>query len=100
MGKRTKLITKTAFGAAMSPSGRYATFGQGGQIYALDPEKPRRLVLRGGAVIEPSPADEDARAIHEFNRRAAAHPRLDAIILPNRGGRDGVLIAAVRAGAS
>jgi caffeoyl-CoA O-methyltransferase len=57
-------------------------------------------VLRGGAVIGPSPADEDARAIHEFNRRAAAHPRLDAIILPNRGGRDGVLIAAVRAGGS
>ena len=57
-------------------------------------------VLRGGAVIDPSPADEDARAIHEFNRRAAAHPRLDAIILPNRGGRDGILIAAVRADGS
>jgi caffeoyl-CoA O-methyltransferase len=56
--------------------------------------------LRGGAVIDPSPDDEDARAIHEFNRRAAAHPRLDAIILPNRGGRDGILIAAVRAGGS
>ena len=57
-------------------------------------------VLRGGAVIDPSPADVDARAIYEFNRRAAAHPRLDAIILPNRGGRDGILIAAVRAGGS
>ena len=57
-------------------------------------------VLRSGAVIDPSPADEDARAIHELNRRAAAHPRLDAIILPNRGGRDGILIAAVRADGS
>jgi caffeoyl-CoA O-methyltransferase len=57
-------------------------------------------VLRGGAVINPSPDDEDVRAIHEFNQRAADHPRLDAIILANRGGRDGILIAAVRADAS
>jgi len=53
-------------------------------------------VLRGGAIIDPAPDDAGAQGIHEFNRRAATHPRLDAIILPNRDGRDGVLIAAVK----
>lgn len=52
-------------------------------------------VLRDGAVLNPNAA-EDARAIDTFNRAAAAHPRLDAIILPNRGGHDGILIATVR----
>src|SRR5918911_4905243 len=55
---------------------------------------------RGGVVTPPPPPEGAAPASHELNRRAAAHPRLDAIILPNRGGRDGILIAAVRAGGS
>lgn len=57
-------------------------------------------VLRGGSVADPAAADEDVRAINRFNRAAASDPRLDAIILPNRGGRDGILIAAVRGGVS
>jgi caffeoyl-CoA O-methyltransferase len=52
-------------------------------------------VLRNGGVL--SPTDEGDRAIDAMNRAAAADPRLHAIILPNRDGRDGVLIAAVRA---
>ena len=52
-------------------------------------------VLRGGAILE-SHADDNARAVNQFNRAAAANPRLDAIILPNRGGQDGILIAAVK----
>jgi predicted O-methyltransferase YrrM len=54
-------------------------------------------VLRGGAIITPAADDAGARGINEFNRRAAEHPRLDAIILPNRNGRDGILIATVKA---
>ena len=53
-------------------------------------------VLRDGAVVNPAAGDENVRAIDRFNRAAASNPRLDAIILPNRGGRDGVLIATVR----
>jgi predicted O-methyltransferase YrrM len=54
-------------------------------------------VLRGGAIITPAAGDAGARGINAFNRQAAEHPRLDAIILPNRNGRDGVLIATVKA---
>lgn len=54
-------------------------------------------VLRGGAIIAPAAGDVGGQGIHEFNRRAAQHPRLDAIILPNRNGRDGILVATVRA---
>ena len=57
-------------------------------------------VLRGGAVIDAANAGDDVRAIDQFNRAAAADPRLDAIILPNRGGHDGILVAVVRDGAS
>lgn len=53
-------------------------------------------VLRGGAVADPADADEGVRATDRFNRAAASDPRLDTIILPNRGGRDGILIAIVR----
>lgn len=53
-------------------------------------------VLRGGASISPAAGDAGARGIHDFNQRAAEDPRLDAIILPNRSGRDGILIATVR----
>ena len=51
-------------------------------------------VLRNGGVLNPT--DEGDRAIDAMNRAASADPRLHAIILPNRDGRDGVLIAAVR----
>lgn len=54
-------------------------------------------VLRGGAIITPVAGDAGASGINAFNRQAAEHPRLDAIILPNRNGRDGVLIATVKA---
>jgi predicted O-methyltransferase YrrM len=53
-------------------------------------------VLRGGAVINPPAGDLGAKAIHDFNKMAAEHTRLDAVILPNRDGRDGILIATVR----
>jgi len=52
-------------------------------------------VLRGGQVLDEATADENSRAVARFNRAVAADPRLDAIILPNRGGHDGVLIATV-----
>jgi predicted O-methyltransferase YrrM len=52
--------------------------------------------LQNGRVADPSNLDEGVRAIDTMNRAAAANPRLDAIILPNRDGRDGILIAFVR----
>ncbi len=52
-------------------------------------------VLRGGAIIEPAEDDAGGQGIHDFNQQAAAHPRLEAVILPNRNGRDGILVAAV-----
>ena len=52
-------------------------------------------VVQGGRVLSPE-ADENARAVDRFNRAAASDARLDALILPNRGGRDGILIAVVR----
>ena len=53
-------------------------------------------VIRNGAVLEPAPGDEAARAIRTFNASLAAHPRLDAIIVPLlRGEVDGIAIAVV-----
>jgi caffeoyl-CoA O-methyltransferase len=53
-------------------------------------------VLQGGRVLaDPSP-DAGVAGIQEFNRRAAQHPRLTALILSMRDGRDGVLAAVVR----
>ncbi len=52
-------------------------------------------VLRGGRVAEPG-EDADLRGLDEFNRHAATSPLLDSLILPNRDGQDGVLIAAVK----
>ena len=52
-------------------------------------------VLRGGRVLDATAADGDSSAMDRFNRAAASDPRLDAIIVPNRDGRDGVLIATV-----
>jgi predicted O-methyltransferase YrrM len=53
-------------------------------------------VLRGGAVADPDNTAPDMRAVDRFNRATAGDPRLDATILPNRGGNDGILIAVVR----
>jgi predicted O-methyltransferase YrrM len=53
-------------------------------------------VLQGGRVLANPPPDDAAAGIQEFNRRAAEHPRLDALILPARGGGDGILVAVVR----
>jgi predicted O-methyltransferase YrrM len=55
-------------------------------------------VLQGGRVLAHPPPDPGAAGIQEFNRRVAAHPRLDAIILPARDGADGLLVAVVRDG--
>lgn len=53
-------------------------------------------VLRGGHVIDPQPGDEGAQAMHLFNEKACTDPRLATVILPNRNGHDGVLIAYVK----
>jgi len=53
-------------------------------------------VLRRG-VVSPAADDVDSRAIAAMNEAAARDPRLDAIIMPTRDGRDGVLLAVVRA---
>jgi predicted O-methyltransferase YrrM len=52
--------------------------------------------LSNGRVADAGNTDEGVRAIDKMNRAAAANPRLDAIILPNRDGKDGLLIAFVR----
>jgi caffeoyl-CoA O-methyltransferase len=56
-------------------------------------------VLSRSGIVSPS-ADDDAgtRAIAAMNEAAARDPRLDAMIVPARDGRDGVLLAVVRAG--
>ena len=66
-----------------------------------------RLVRPGGmivadnvlsrGVVSPTDDDVDGQAIAAMNEAAARDPRLDAIIVPARDGRDGVLLAAVRA---
>lgn len=53
-------------------------------------------VLRGGAVIAPAEGDRGGAGIHAFNEKAAHGGQLDAIIIPNRNGRDGVLIGVVK----
>ncbi|MCL4508806.1 MAG: O-methyltransferase [Chloroflexi bacterium] len=52
-------------------------------------------VLRGGAVIAPKDGDEGAKAVHDLNEQASTDPRLSSVIIPNRNGRDGYLIAYV-----
>jgi caffeoyl-CoA O-methyltransferase len=55
-------------------------------------------VLLGRRVLaDPSP-DAGVAGIQEFNRRAAQHPQLTALILSMRDGRDGILIAVVQDG--
>lgn len=56
-------------------------------------------VLQGGRVLANPPPDAGAAGIQQFNRSAARHPRLSALIIPMRDGRDGVLVAVVRDGA-
>ncbi|MDP9380632.1 MAG: O-methyltransferase [Chloroflexota bacterium] len=52
-------------------------------------------VLRGGKVMEPGD-DAVLNGVAEFNQHAAASPLLDSLILPNRNGQDGILLAVVR----
>jgi predicted O-methyltransferase YrrM len=49
-----------------------------------------------GRVADPTNNDEGVREIDATNRAAASNPRLDAIIVPNRDGQDGLLIAFVK----
>jgi predicted O-methyltransferase YrrM len=51
-------------------------------------------------VLHPNPGDASGRAIAAMNQTASREPRLDAIILPIRDGRDGVLLGVVRAEAT
>ena len=53
-------------------------------------------VLQGGRVLANPPPDAGVAGIQEFNRRAAQHPRLSALILSMRDGRDGILVGVVR----
>jgi dipeptidyl aminopeptidase/acylaminoacyl peptidase len=46
-GKRTKILTKSLYGATLSPSGRYATYQQDGQWMALDLSTGTRSNLTG-----------------------------------------------------
>jgi predicted O-methyltransferase YrrM len=69
-----------------------------------------RLVRPGGMIVADNvlshgvmhPAADDAggRGIAAMNEAAARDPRLSAIIVPARDGRDGVLLAVVRAEAT
>lgn len=52
-------------------------------------------VLRGGLVLDPG-GDPDLDGLAEFNRHAAMSPLLESLILPNRGGGDGILLAVVK----
>jgi predicted O-methyltransferase YrrM len=54
-------------------------------------------VIREGAVMDASPADENARAARAFNATVAAHPRLESIIVPIvRTSIDGMSISIVK----
>src|SRR6185437_1141957 len=46
-GQRTKLLTKSAYGATLSPSGKYALYQQDGHWYALDLGSGARTDLTG-----------------------------------------------------
>ena len=46
-GKRDKILTKSAFGATLSPSGRYALYQQDGQWWSLDLTTGARANLTG-----------------------------------------------------
>jgi predicted O-methyltransferase YrrM len=57
-------------------------------------------VLSRVGIVSPAADDAAGRAIAAMNEAAARDPRLDAIIVPARDGRDGVLLAVVRAEAT
>lgn len=66
--------------------------------WALRLVRPGGLIIAdnalwGGRVADESVDDVRTRAVREFNRRIAADPRLDSIIVPTH---DGVAIARVR----
>jgi caffeoyl-CoA O-methyltransferase len=65
----------------------------GGMIVA---DNVLRGVLGDRVARDGDAGEARGRALDAMNRAAAADPRLDAIILPVRGGLDGVLIAVVR----
>ena len=46
-GKRTKILSKSPFGASVSPSGKTALYQEGGQWWALDVAKNARTNLTG-----------------------------------------------------
>ena len=54
-------------------------------------------LIRDGAVLDPAPQDENARAARAFNATLAAHPRLESIIIPVLGKKvDGMSISIVK----
>ena len=54
-------------------------------------------VIRGGRVLEDSPADAYDAGSKAYNEAIARHPRLDSIILPILRSRvDGIAISIVR----
>jgi predicted O-methyltransferase YrrM len=54
-------------------------------------------LIRGGAVLDASSDERRARGVRQFNARLAAHPRLEALIVPILRERlDGVGIALVK----
>jgi predicted O-methyltransferase YrrM len=54
-------------------------------------------VIRGGGVMEEIPPDENARGARDFNAALAAHPNVDAIVLPILRWRvDGLAIGIVK----
>src|SRR5205823_3637063 len=60
--------------------------------WAIDLARPGALIvadnaLQGGRVLDGPSTDPGVAGIQEFNRRAAEHPRLSALILPMRDGR-------------
>lgn len=69
---------------------------------ALKLSRPGTVILadnliRNGAVMEPTPADDNARAARAFNAKLAAEPRLESIIVPvMRKTVDGMSISIVK----
>jgi len=53
-------------------------------------------VWRGGSVAEPATSDGADRAIFQFNREVARHPRLFSAIVPRLDGSDAACISYVR----
>lgn len=53
-------------------------------------------VLRGGKVVHPDSNDPDHMGLSKFNQHIANSPLLDSLLIPNRGGNDGYLIAVVK----